>query len=390
MAKDFLGQVTFKAPVVADTAATVGLVVRGATSQSATLTEWQNSSAGVLASVSAAGNITAQSVTESVSVQVSSGLTNTLTTSTAWTWVITGTSGHTFKLPSTTTISSGAKFTFYNQSTNPITIQDSSATAITALAGGKNAVVIWNGSTWNLSAFFTDSGASGSGQVVLSNNSGLTRAGLASPYLGNSTWSPVAGGNIDYDGNVATFVPSSAATATTNGGAAVIQSAHVWNLAADRALSGSSTTAQNIFGATGTFTATAATTYLLEAVIFIDNGTGAVSNTAQFAFGGTAAWTAGFIRCMGARTTSLSGLGATTLTSFTTSNGGFLQIGAASTSRYMHATFQGTIRVSTAGTILPTVVYDVATSTVPNVKIGSYWKMTPVGTNTMTTIGAFA
>jgi len=78
MAKDFLGQVTFKAPVVADTAATVGLVVQGAASQSADLTEWQNNAGTILAKVDSAGNITGTSFTGAVAQSQVTGLSTAL------------------------------------------------------------------------------------------------------------------------------------------------------------------------------------------------------------------------------------------------------------------------------------------------------------------------
>ena len=95
------------------------------------------------------GNITTNCLFEGYVTQAASGTTIVLTASTAQNYQITGSGGQTIKLPSATTLPSGATFTFNNnQSSGVITVQNNSSTTIATInSGGYVTVVLLDNST---------------------------------------------------------------------------------------------------------------------------------------------------------------------------------------------------------------------------------------------------
>jgi hypothetical protein len=189
---------------------------------------------------------------------------------------------------------------------------------------------------------------------------------------------------FEYDGDAAYFTPDNAATATTNGGRAVLQSAHVWVLSAARSLT-SAITAQPIFSGSGAFTASSSTTYLMEMDLHI---TAATSATVSLSFAGTATYTSLVWSSTSVQVAyGNSGTSTTYTGSAANSVSAVLVAGAGTNPK--HIKVSGVVRVNAAGTIIPNIAFN-AGQTGATTDIGSYWKMTPIGSNTMTTVGAFA
>ncbi len=226
-----------------------------------------------------------------------------------------------------------------------------------------------------------------------------SRAALASPTFtgqvtvpaGTTSAAPVifqsgsllttaAGGRMEYDGRLHYLTPSSTAV----GGRAVAEASHYYALSAVRNLTNVNTV-QSIFGVGLTVQAT--TTYELE-MFFGVSTTGTTSNSLGISFGGTATLTSiGYEAIVSQGTVSYGA----------TPNQYLIQVAANSTvtSAVASATYRiirakGLVRVNGTGTFIPQLTYSAAPGVAPVVAKDSYIKMTPIGTNTVTTIGAWA
>ena len=84
------------------------------------------------------GNVSNNTFFDAYSNTAAAGTTTTLTASSIYNYVVTGSGGQTFKLPDATTLPSGAIYTFNNnQSSGTIVVQNnSSATVVTIQSGG--------------------------------------------------------------------------------------------------------------------------------------------------------------------------------------------------------------------------------------------------------------
>jgi len=149
-------------------------------------------------------------------------------------------------------------------------------------------------------------------------------------------------------------------------------------------------TAQKAFNATtnGALTVSASTTYAFEAVYYITN-TGTTSHTWSTLFGGTAtftsiAYTADAYTATGNTLTALSSIYATSAAA--------VAVTAASTSATENVVIKlkGFMRINGAGTIIPQVKLSAATTGTETMLANSYFRCWPVGSNTVTTVGAWS
>jgi hypothetical protein len=84
-----------------------------------------------------AANVTANYFYASYVNTAAAGTTTTLTASSAFNYVVTGSGGQTFKLPDATTLPSGAVYTFNNnQSSGTIVVQNNSGTTVATVQSG--------------------------------------------------------------------------------------------------------------------------------------------------------------------------------------------------------------------------------------------------------------
>jgi hypothetical protein len=315
-----------------------GLVVQGAASQSANLQEWQNSGGTVIASVSSTGAIT------------TTGLTLSSTTS-------------------------------------PITLNASVGTAGQVLtSAGAGATPTWT----------TVSGGSFTGGTLTSNLTLAANGTATSPltFQSGTVLTTLVSGAREYDGTV--FYQT---TGTATGRALDTQN-YEYLLTASYFPDYSSTgAAQSILNGTTTgITLLAGTTYewelyvpyryqsLGDATTFLSVGwnTSTVSGTPTVAFTEYLEYSANTTSLATAST--FSGLFKSTgTTQLTTSPG-------ATGSRYGIWRSKGTIRVTGTGSIkfYPALTASAATVNVITINNGTFFKLTPLGNGTVSTIGTWA
>lgn len=140
-------------------------------------------------------------------------------------------------------------------------------------------------------------------------------------------------------------------------------------------------TVQSIFDATVDSCAVlAATTYEMEAFIWISRAAGAVSHTTGILFGGTATMTA--IDYLAQVTAPNSNI-LTAVQQVASSTASLTTLTAANTNatEQIQVKLTGILRVNAAGTFIPQFQQSVATGGPPTTKRGSYFKLRPIGTN---------
>lgn len=228
-----------------------------------------------------------------------------------------------------------------------------------------------------------------------------SRAALASPTFtgqvtvpaGTTSAAPVifqssallttaAGGRMEYDNTAFYLTPSQTAV----GGRAVVNHSMIYSLTGTRNLSDVNT-AQSVFGVG--LTVAAATTYEID-MLFSVSTAGATSNSLGIGFGGTATLTSIAYQVEA----SQNATSAATLTSgsqaFIATAANTAVTTAVATATFRNIWVKGLVRVNASGTFIPQLTFSAATGAVPVVAANSYIKMTPIGTNTVTTIGAWA
>jgi hypothetical protein len=197
------------------------------------------------------------------------------------------------------------------------------------------------------------------------------------------TGNSVTAGAIEYDGTVMYGAPSS-----SNRG--VLNTSHVIALSANNTTLGDTSSAQAVFnvgtGSTGTIQLPASTSYIMEAVYYITRGVGTNSHTLStlFALGGSLT-SITYV----AETTSTTGnvLGAVSRIYGTAATA--LAVTAASTSatENITVTIRGIVRTNAAGSFTPQIKYDSAPGGAPTVLANSWFRLTPIGTNSVTAVG---
>lgn len=241
----------------------------------------------------------------------------------------------------------------------------------------------------NLASALTDE--TGSTSVVFSASPTFT--GQITVPAGSTTTAPIifqngslltsaAGGRLEYDGRLFYLTPSTTAV----GGRAVAQSTHYFALAADRNLTNVNTV-QSIFGVGLTVQAT--TSYEIEMLVSVST-TGTTSNSLGISFGGTATLTSiGYQVEASQNATSFATLTAGSQ-AFINTAANTAVTAAVATATYRNIFIKGIVRVNGTGTFIPQLTYSAAPGVAPIVASNSYIKMTPIGSNTVTTVGAWA
>jgi hypothetical protein len=201
-------------------------------------------------------------------------------------------------------------------------------------------------------------------------------------FQSGSLLSAAAGGRMEYDGRLHYLTPSSSAV----GGRAIAESSHIYTLTAARTLTNVNT-AQSIFGVGLTMQGT--TTYELE-MMFSVSTTGTTSNSLGISFGGTATLTSiGYQAQVAQNATSAATITALNNQMIATAANTTVT-SAVATATFRNVWVKGLVRVNASGTFIPQLTYSAAPGVAPVVATDSYVRLTPIGTNTVTTIGAWA
>ena len=228
-------------------------------------------------------NITANYLFAGYSNTAAAGTTTTLTAASAFSYVVTGSGGQTFKLPDATTLSAGATYIFNNnQTSGTIVVQNNSATTVVTVQSG--AVVYLT--------LLTNSVAAGTWDTHYQAPS-------------NVSWST---NTFDYAGSITSATWNGVAVAANRGGTGVAN-----NVASTLTISGS-------FGTTFTVTGTTSVTLPTSGTL------ATTSNTVASFSGGTTGLTpnsatTGAVSLAGTLIVGNGGTGATTLTGVLKGNG---------------------------------------------------------------------
>lgn len=149
-----------------------------------------------------------------------------------------------------------------------------------------------------------------------------------------------------------------------------------------------SASAQKVFDATtnGAVTLAASTTYMMEGVYYITRSAGTTSHTLStlFALGGTLTSIA-----YTAETTSTTGnaLGAVSRIYGTLASATVVTAASTSATENITVTIRGIVRTNAAGTFVPQIQYSAAPGGDPTILANSFFKLTPIGNNTVTAVG---
>jgi hypothetical protein len=221
---------------------------------------------------------------------------------------------------------------------------------------------------------------------VLSLSAGTATAGTAPVKIASGTnlTSPEAGA-IEYDGNAAYL------TTSTSHGRGISPSIIIATNSTAKSLSSATTANQPLFATptTGAITVAANTTYIIEG--FFSLTTGTVSHTTAFSPLGTGtasissiAYYATFVN------TSVNGNTTGTYSSHITQATSTTLISASSTSPGAGIFIKGIVRTGTSGTMIPGITFSAAPGGTNTVSANSYFSLTPIGSSSVTAVGAWA
>jgi len=148
----------------------------------------------------------------------------------------------------------------------------------------------------------------------------------------------------------------------------------------------SQTGAQKLFNSTsnGAVTLASTTSYYFECM-FTVTSLSASSGSFGFGFGGTAVLTSQYWKSLASKSTNLSAGSGTQTTDNTASNTALF---AANTSTLGGCFIKGIVRIATGGTLIPQISFTTVAGPVsPIVGTDSWFKIYPIGNNTVTTVG---
>lgn len=296
-----------------------------------------------------------------------------------------------------------------NFSSADITTDDITATGFVSATGNVTGGNIRTAGTVSATGNITGGNIASSGLISVTGNitgGNINTAGLVSatgnvtggnvigrirPITGSATIAPVqftsgtnlsvpTAGVFEYDGVVFYGTP----TASQRGVLAsqqflVLVNSHTGN---------DSSSAQKVFDSptNGTVTLDASTTYFMEAVYYITRSVGSNSHTLStlFALGGTLTSIA-----YTADTTSTAGnsLGAVSRIYATAATGTVVTAASTATNENITVTLRGVVRTNAAGTFTPQIQYSAAPGGAPTILANSYFRLTPIGTNSVGSVG---
>lgn len=148
------------------------------------------------------------------------------------------------------------------------------------------------------------------------------------------------------------------------------------------------TAAQKCFNATtnGAFNPVAAQTYFMEGLIIFTRAAGTTSHTTSFLFGGTASITSIMYDLKVTNPTG-NALGAVQEIHAMAASGAIITAANIVATENIRVEIKGVVRINAAGTFIPQISYSAAPGGAPTFINNSYFRLTPIGTNTVTNIG---
>jgi len=209
-----------------------------------------------------------------------------------------------------------------------------------------------------------------------------TATAPALSFVSGTNMTTAAAGAFEYDGTAFYATPNA-----SNRG--VLNTAHIITLASNNTITDSAT-AQAVFNVgtsgAGTITLPASTSYIMEAVYYITRSVGTNSHNLStlFAIGGTLTSIA-YV----AETTSTTGnvLGAVSRIYGTAATALAVTAASSSATENITVTIRGIVRTNAGGTFTPQIKYDSAPGGSPTVLANSWFRLIPIGNNSVTNVG---
>lgn len=143
-----------------------------------------------------------------------------------------------------------------------------------------------------------------------------------------------------------------------------------------------SATNQNWFSSPSSFVLSGSTTYEVEGVLLLSRSLGTNPHTTSFVIGGTAKYSSIMLVVK-------STVNGTDSTVCLTTNQGVVTPTVYSAHEFLILTIKGILRVSSKGTFTPQYVFSSSPGGTPTILTNSYLKLTPLGNNSLKTIGNF-
>lgn len=192
-------------------------------------------------------------------------------------------------------------------------------------------------------------------------------------------------------GEVLTYVEGIGWVVYASDGSYKAQSARVLfkALSADDTGGQNVATAQPWFPTAGGVTVTATTTYFFEGWLLATRAAGTTSHTTANLFGGTATLTSIDYE-IDWRTADANAAAAGNKIRATAATATVYKAASTSATEDIDAEVRGIVRINAGGTFIPQFQYSAAPGGTPTIKRGTFFRMWPVGDNTITSAGTWA
>lgn len=148
-------------------------------------------------------------------------------------------------------------------------------------------------------------------------------------------------------------------------------------------------TAQPWFPTAGSVTVAALTTYFFDGLLRTSRSAGVTSHTTSVLFGGSATLTSILYNTL-CNTTDVVTNAAINQTQSEAATAVVVKAASTSATEQTLIRVAGIVRINATGTLIPQFQYSVAPGGTPTVLANSYFRLTPVGINTVTTSGTWA
>jgi hypothetical protein len=240
----------------------------------------------------------------------------------------------------------------------------------------------------NINTSGTVTSSSVTGSIISGSIRPATGGGVVVPLQftsGTNLATPPAG-SFEYDGNAIYSSPSQGRRGISVSEMLICLSANYTAL--------DSSAAQKVFNnpTNGAISVAGSTAYMFEAMYYISRSAGAVSHTMGVLFGGTATIVGNGITYIAETTSNTAGnqlaavkrIAGTALTEVVCTDISTL------TNEFITVNLRGVIRINAAGTLIPQIKYSAAPGGAPVILANSYFKLMPIGSSSVTSVGAWS
>ncbi len=197
-----------------------------------------------------------------------------------------------------------------------------------------------------------------------------------------TAYSSTAAGDIEYDGKALAYNP----VASNRG---IVPSMHFLSLSADQT-GQNVNTAQTWFpgGGATQITLPASTSYFFEGKLYLARTAGTTSHTTSFLFGGTATFTSINGICYATNSTGGVPVIVSPVNTKIDVATATAVVGASTSSTENNVIeVSGIMRMNGAGTVIPQFIYSAAPGQAPTIKQNSYFRLFPIGSDTVLNVG---